>query len=46
MIWKERNQMIFNNIVAAIDQLLLRIFDEHCNWRMAAAIGLEVSTEY
>lgn len=36
-IWKERNQMIFNNIVVAVDQLSHLALQEYQQWRLAAA---------
>lgn len=41
VIWKERNQRIFNNAVATSEQLLQYMLDEHCQWRLAATAHLE-----
>lgn len=45
MIWKERNQRIFEKVAASIDQVLASIHDKHHLWRMAAAPGRGASME-
>lgn len=46
MIWKERNNRVFNNVIASIGQLLQRIHEEHCYRRLAGAHGWEALSHH
>lgn len=44
--WMIRNQRIFKNVAATIDQFLVCIHDEDHHWRIAVATGREAPVEH